>query len=280
MRTPTSTTIRRTTAAMALAGLGALTLGVAAPAAAESTETQTVAVDLGDLDNSGSGVFDQFDPALGTLTAVTIEADVSMSFDVCTTNRSEVATTVPAGSASGEAVLTFAGGVVATASDTMSVNEDPLTGFDGTDDCAAFADGGPAPTGGDSSITSQAGVVETFSETITAAEQLAPYIGTGTVGFDWAPTSTSNVGQPSGWTIVFLASGDGEARITYEYTPGENPPEPPPVNPPEPPPVNPPEPPDTLPNTGGPNEALVALAGLLLMIGGGLIALRRAGSTG
>lgn len=304
MRTTTKQCMRRTAAVAMLGALGAVTLGVG-PASADTTEEQTVIVDLGDLDNAGTGLFDQFDPALGTLTSITIEADVSMSFDVCLTNLSEDgdAIVVPAGSASGEAVLTFAGGIVATASGSMPVPETTLQPSDGGDDCSVFESTGTPPSTPDSELISQSGVVDTFSFTTTDPDQLAPYVGTGTVSFDWAPTSASDINQPSEWTIVFLADGDGEARITYEYTP-DNPPSPPPPTSTEEtaPPPAPPSPPATcipqgatvaddvseadtefcpisttteLPSTGGPSPWPVALAGLLLVIGAVLLSMRR-----
>lgn len=146
------------------------------------------------------------------------------------------------------------------------------------DDCDAFVESGTPPASADSELVSQSGVVDTFATTIIDPAQLAPYIGTGTVGFDWAPSSASNLSQPSEWTIAFLAAGAGEASVSYEYTPGENPPQPPPPELPElPEPPEAPEAPETLPNTGGPQGWLVALAGLLLMTGGGLLAFRLAG---
>lgn len=285
MSTTTSRMVRRTAAVIALAGLGSLTLGVS-PAAADTTDPQTVAVDLGDLDNAGSGVFDQFDPSLGELTAVTITAEVSMDFDVCVTNLSEVATTAPSGTATGEAVLTFAGGVVANATGAMAVPELDLAASDGGDDCDTFVDSGSAPGSADSQLTSQSGVVETFSETVTDPSQLAPYVGTGTVGFDWSPASASNVSQPSEWTIAFLARGAGEATVVYEYTPtdvsgtgSQSPTEASqaPIESSQSPTEDSQQSPGMLPDAGGPDGWLVALAGLLLMAGGSLIVLRRAG---
>lgn len=302
MSTTTRRHLRRTGAAAGLTGLLALAVPAvlvlgAAPAAADSTTPQTVAFDLGDLDESGTGTFDQFDPALGTLTGVTITGEVSMDFDVCATNLSKTATSVPSGTVSGEAVLTFAGGVVVTAEDSMPVPVLNLAASDGGDDCAAFVESGTPPASPDSALISDSGVVDSFSSTLTDEAALAPYVGTGTVDFDWSPSSASDLNQPSEWTIAFLAGGEGEATIVYEYTTSENPPPPETTEPskgvggiqatsgaggagitPQAPTVAVGAPPAALPDTGGPYDWLVVLAGLLLMTGGGLIALRRTGS--
>jgi hypothetical protein len=181
--------------------------------------------------------------------------------------------------------------LVAAVSDAMPVPEVELQPHDGTDDCALFADSGVEPASADSWLGTQSGVADTFATTITDPDQLAPYIGTGTVSFAWAPSSDSQINQPSEWTIVFLASGAGEATIVYDYVPLSEPPQPPPDEE-EPPadcipveeadgsesdeelcPTSTTTPP--LPSTGGPSPLLVALAGLLLILGALALSARR-----
>jgi LPXTG-motif cell wall-anchored protein len=273
--------IQRAAAVLALAGLGSLTLGVG-PAAAETTPVQTSSFDLGDLDDAGTGEFDQFDPSLGTLESVTITAEVSMSFDVCVTNLStaDTAIVVPAGEATGTAVLTFAGDVVADVAGSMPVPQLTLQPSDGGDDCQAFVDSDRAtePASADSVLTSQSGVVDTFSTTITDPEILALYTGTDTVPFDFVPGSESTINQPSEWTIAFLADGSGEASIQYEYAENETPATPEPPEPTESSGTTPPgdsAPDGELPNTGGPGAWWLAVGAALVALGGGALAVRR-----
>lgn len=221
--------LRRTTAAGALAGIAATALVAVAPApaSAETTPEQTATFDLGDLDLSGTGTFDQFDPALGELTSISISAGIEMDFAVCITNLSQGAESLPAGVASGEAPLTFAGGVIAQTTGSMDVPAVDLPAFAGTDGCADWEGAGGDPATdpvGDNSILFSGSDSDTFATTITDPAALAPYIGTGTVDFSYDPDSASTIGQPSEWTIVFLASGSGSARISYTYTPRTPPP--------------------------------------------------------
>lgn len=269
--------LHRAAAVVALAGLGSLTLGMG-PAAAETTPEQTATFDLGDLDASGTGEFDQFDPSLGTLTSISITAEVEMSFDVCVTNHSAESTVIPAGEATGDAVLTFAGDIVADVAGTMPVPELTLAEGDDTDDCTAFVEEGVVPASDDSELTSQSGVVDTFSTTITDPAVLELYTGTGTVPFSYEPSSNAEINQPSEWTIAFLAAGAGEATIQYEYDEeGPPPSSPPPDN--NPPPDDPPSG-GALPDTGGPGSWWLALAGALIAAGGGALVVRHVrGST-
>ncbi|HWJ66637.1 MAG TPA: choice-of-anchor E domain-containing protein [Nocardioides sp.] len=265
--------------AVRLATAGALSLGVVAwagPAQAATTATQTVTFDLGDLDESGTGQIEQFDPALGELTSVAIDAEVTMDFAVCVTNLSEEAASVNDGAVSGTADLSFAGDLVANTSGAMSVPGSELSSFDGTDGCADWLDAGgdPAtdPVGANSTLTTGSDT-DTWSTSITDADALAPYVGTGTVGFDYTAASASDLAQPSEWTLVFLASGAGEVNVTYTYEPGgevggiceENSGDP-----------------DCdegdvsgLPDTGGPIGWLLPLGAVLVLVGAGMVMVRR-----
>ncbi|MBM0125820.1 choice-of-anchor E domain-containing protein [Pimelobacter simplex] len=212
------------TVSTAVVTLG-LVVGVGvAPARADQTGTQTTTVDLGDLDAAGNGVFNQFDPALGTLTSVQLTAEVTMDFQVCVTNLSEGATTVNSGTATGKSSISFAGGVVAQADGALSVPAVDLQPNTGTDGCDAWqlAGGDPAsqPAGANSRMTAGA-QTDQWSATLTQPAQLTPYIGKGTVGFSYTSSSASNLAQPAEWTLVFLAGGSGRLSVTYTYTPGE-----------------------------------------------------------
>lgn len=195
-----------------------------APAHAAETATQTVTFDLGDLDETGTGQIEQFDPALGELTSVEIEAEVTMDFAVCVTNLSEESASINDGSVSGTADLSFAGDLVANTSGAMAVPGSEMPANTGTDGCAdwldAGGDAGTDPAGANSTLTAGTDT-DTWSASISDAAALAPYIGTGTVGFDYEAASASDLAQPSEWTLVFLASGAGEVTVTYTYEPGE-----------------------------------------------------------
>ncbi|MFW6868751.1 choice-of-anchor E domain-containing protein [Nocardioides sp. CPCC 206347] len=253
----------RIAAATAAASVTVLTMGVA-PASAVTGETQTVTFDLGDLDASGTGQIEQFDPALGELTSVKIEAEVTMDFAVCVTNLSEAAASVNSGNVSGAAPLTFAGDVIAQTSGAMAVPAVELPPNEGSDGCSAWleagADPNTPPAGANSSLTAGSDS-DTFSTTITDEAALAPYTGTGTVGFDYTASSASDLAQPSEWTLVFLASGAGEVNVTYTYDEGDvggivdND--------------------GDLPNTGGPDGWLVPVGAGLVLAGAALVMVRR-----
>ncbi|WP_182378778.1 choice-of-anchor E domain-containing protein [Nocardioides sp. WS12] len=253
----------RIAAAGAVASVTVFTMGVA-PASAVTGDTQTVTFDLGDLDASGTGQIEQFDPDLGELTSVKIEAEVTMDFAVCITNLSEEASSVNSGNVSGAAPLTFAGDVVAQTSGAMEVPALELAANGGTDGCSAWEEAGgdpnTAPAGANSQLTAGSDS-DTFSTTITDEAALAPYVGTGTVGFDYTASSASNLSQPSEWTLVFLASGAGEVNVTYTYDEGD---------------VGGIDEGDgDLPNTGGPDGWLVPVGAALVLAGAALVMVRR-----
>ncbi|WP_164545228.1 choice-of-anchor E domain-containing protein [Antribacter gilvus] len=255
--------------ASALVAVGVLSIAGIGPAAAETTPEETATFDLGDLDLSGEGTFQQFDPALGTLQSVVITADVTMDFDVCLTNLSQEASTIPAGSVSGLAPVTFAGDIVATATGAMDVPGGELTASTGADACSDWLETGTVPTASDSFYYTETDV-SPFSETLTDPAQLALYTGTGTVPFSYEASSMSDLAQPSEWTIIFLAGGSGSATISYVYEPAPVPtPSPTPSASPTPS-VTPvavaqPTPPAVpLPVTGGDVAKVVLVAGLLL----------------
>lgn len=253
----------RIAAAGAVASVTVFTMGVA-PASAVTGDTQTVTFDLGDLDASGTGQIEQFDPDLGELTSVKIEAEVTMDFAVCITNLSTEAASVNSGDVSGAAPLTFAGDVVAETSGAMAVPALELAPNPEIDGCAAWEEGGgdpnTPPAGANSQLTAGSDS-DTFSTTITDEAALAPYVGTGTVGFDYTASSASNLSQPSEWTLVFLASGAGEVNVTYTYDEGDV--------------GGIVETDDDLPNTGGPDGWLVPVGAALVLAGAALVMVRR-----
>lgn len=266
-------------AATALAALAAGAAPVQAAAEPVQTPTQTATFDLGDLDESGTGTFEQFDPSLGTLTSVEITAEVAMDFVVCVTNLSEAATSINTGNVSGTAPLEFAGEVVADTAGAMTVPAVELAASGGVDGCAdwleAGGDAGTPPAGANSTMTSGSDT-DTWSTTLTSVAQLAPYVGTGTVPFAYSAASASDLSQPSEWTLVFLASGEGQASIRYTYLPDEIAPEKE---------TNPP-PKDNgdgevggvseeLPDTGGPPAWLVPLGAAMVLAGAGVVVTRR-----
>lgn len=242
-----------------------------AAALQSQTATQTVSFDLGDLDNAGTAQLPQFDPSLGTLTSVKLEAHVTMDFAVCITNLSQNAATVNAGDVSGTANLTFAGDLVASTAGSMPVPGTELTANAGTDGCSAWQSAGGDPgaqPAGTNSMLESGSSTDDWASTITDKAALKPYIGTGTVGFDYGASSASNLSQPAEWTLVFLASGTGKVDVTYAYEPGG---------------VGG-QAPDGgvdaagsgLPDTGGPNGWLLALGGGLVVAGGALtVTMRR-----
>ncbi|NBH04286.1 choice-of-anchor E domain-containing protein [Amycolatopsis sp. SID8362] len=191
-------------------------LFAAAPALADTTAVQTVQVDLGDLDKPGNGTFQQFDPSLGTLASMTITADVTMTFEVCMTNRSPEASTIDAGVVGGKAPITFAGNIVADATGAMDVPATTLAATSGVDSCTTWRQTGVKPTAPDSFYITEDDQWP-FSRAVSDPSILSMYTGTGTVPVSWEASSASTLGQPSEWTIIFQAHGAGRATIQYTY---------------------------------------------------------------
>ena len=243
----------RVVAATTLALSGVL-IGIA-PAQADETPTQTRTFDLGDLDRSGGGTFDQFDPSLGRLTAVRLTTDVSLDFTVCVTNLSQEAAAVNAGRATGGSTVTFAGDTVANARGSLAVPAVDLAAA-GPDGCAGWLEAGGDPAtgpGGANSALTAGTDTKTWSAILTDQADLAPYIGTSTVGFDYDASSASDLAQPAEWMLVFLAAGQGKATVTYVYEPGMT------------------NPTTGLPDTGGPGAWLGPI-GLGLVVVGAAVA--------
>lgn len=96
---------------MALAALTTVDVGVG-PASAETTSPESETFDLGDLDESGTVQLDAFDPSLGELTGVEVEASADMMVQPCITNTSDEAESLPEGVVSGTVEVTYAGEVV------------------------------------------------------------------------------------------------------------------------------------------------------------------------
>ena len=243
----------RGVAATALA-LAVVLIGIA-PAQAAETPTQTRSFDLGDLDVSGDGTFEQFDPSLGTLTAVRLTTDVDLDFTVCVTNLSQEAATVNAGNATGTSMVTFAGETVANAKGALTVPALDLAAG-GPDGCAGWLDAGGNPSagpGGANSALTAGSDSKSWSRILTDPAALKPYIGTGTVGFDYDASSASDLAQPAEWTLVFLAAGQGRATVSYVYEPGTF------------------RPAAGLPATGGPAGWVGPLGIGLVLLGAGLV---------
>lgn len=194
---------------------------------AAKTDAKTVAVNLGDMDRPGTGHFPKFDPSLGKLESVTLTADVTMKFQSCLTNLSLESSTIQAGQVSGDAPITFAGGVIAEAKGSMDVPTTTLSANTGdgsrVDGCGDWLGSGPPPSGpvpttSDSNYLAKS-APSTWTKTITDPSILKLYEGSGTVAFHWTATTDSTLGQPSEWTIIFLAKGSGTASVVYNYRP-------------------------------------------------------------
>lgn len=255
--------------------IGAAIALTAMPAGADTTPTQTVTEDLGDLDASGTGTFDAFDPAQGTLTQVDIEVVTTMDFDVCIQNRSSDSDSVPSGEVSGSAPVTFPADVVSNATGSMTIPDTTLEPFDHTDDCQAWLESGTEPASSDSVLFSETDV-DTFTETLTDAADIAEYIGPGTVQYSFESSSDSAIGQPSEWTIIFLASGSAELSLSYTFEPTEVAGASTTTTPETTTTTTPAVVPAALPRTGpGDSGWLVAVAGLLVISGTALVSAGR-----
>jgi hypothetical protein len=200
-------------------------------AAAETIDEQ-VALDVS-LDTAGTSTIDAFDPALGTLTQVDVTITVDVLVQACVENQLE--TPSPAtGTATGSlAVEIPTGANTTTATATATLPSDPVSGADGSADCADGLDDTntfPAPvTALDAAYAENAGTA-TLTETLTGAA-LQAFVGTGTVTVAHTPTSDSELAVPDAWEAVAVGVGSYQVDVTYTYTPAAGAPAPTPGSP-------------------------------------------------
>jgi len=163
----------------------------------------------------------QFDPTLGTLTAVTIELSAGVHGEMMVENLST--SSAGTGDISLEASVDLAlqtdasvavGPTIPSASQPFSLTAcdtpDPTT-FTGCDETPDFAGtAGVTVTG----ITS----TDSLSGTFTDPAQLALFTGAGTVTFDVTAASQSTGSQDTGNVFFqFLTQASADVTVTYEY---------------------------------------------------------------
>ena len=163
------------------------------------TYSESGSVELSSLPTAQVVKIAQFDPSLGTLTAITVTAHLAGGVDATVTNLSTVsqATTV--------------------AFDTVATADGP-----GGIDLAVSAHD-------ESASVLQPGVPLTISlsgedddtKTTSAAADLAAFTGTGTVDYNVSGSVVVEVNGPAKWRTRGVAHANAAVTVRYEFTPPE-----------------------------------------------------------
>lgn len=151
-----------------------------------------------------------FDPALGTLTKVTLTLDASTSSgSIAWDNEAVVGTDITLGIGA-EVTALGPGGLTAIA---VPLQEDSATGIDADNDGAADF------IGTDSFYVT--GGIGNDSDSAALVSGLAPYIGVGTFGVDIAATVETYISTTAGFGPIDPVAGvvEGVVTVTYEFVP-------------------------------------------------------------
>jgi LPXTG-motif cell wall-anchored protein len=179
-----------------------------------------------DLDSPGSGTLDAFDPSLGTLIQVDYTVATDVLIQVCSENLSTEAGATTGGPASGQLSVTYPAGVVTTSAVNTALPTTNLSASNGSTDCLGGFDAGSRtfPSSVSSSDVAFLSTTDpsSASGSITDAAGLAPFVGPGTVAVTWTSASNADITQPSEWDIWFVAQGELEVTVTYVYTSGSS----------------------------------------------------------
>ncbi len=187
---------------------GALVIGIAVPGAWAASITFSNSIPVTDTDFISSVSVSQFNPALGTLTSVSLSLSDTETASINVENTSSTGRTI---GVSMSDTISVTG---PTASTSLSVNptistSDALTAFDGTQDLS----------GADSA--SHPGLTNTVSASTTtsAAADLALFTGVGSIVFPVNAAGSSTTTAPSN-VATDLQNGDGvTVTVTYNFTP-------------------------------------------------------------
>ncbi len=201
-----------------LVAIGAVALVAMAGSAASAaviTQTQTIGPSPTDIVQTQN--FAQFDPALGTLTGVTVTASasqgpLSMRFTWNGLNPS------PTGRVFRYA-LDYTGSIMqGTNTITSGANQvfnpyGPLSGYGSIVAPAGYATGQSIIYSDPSWGLSFANVVNVLPGNFT------PYVGVGTVPFDVRLENFYGVSVPGGWGLQLTTNGQSSITVEYTYTP-------------------------------------------------------------
>jgi hypothetical protein len=154
----------------------------------------------------------QFDPALGTLTAIDIVNKGSLTSQIRVESMDQSPATITA-QASGQLTLSGPGLSLTTLGTTpllptaQSVQTFNASAYDGVSDFAGTSghDFGPQTATGSQSVT------------LTAPSDLTPYIGTGTVSLTESATATSSASGAGNLLSLISSTAGAEVDITYHY---------------------------------------------------------------
>jgi hypothetical protein len=174
---------------------------------APTTLTQTATVPTAATDWSTTVSLPQFDPTLGTLTAVDIINAGTFSSDIKVENEDPVPATITA-TDSGTLTLSnsFLTGLIATGSSSQQFN---ATAFDGVIDFGGTS-------GHDFGAQTAAA---TNSTTLTDASVLTAFTGTGSISFTEAAHATSNAAGPGNRVVQINTTASAQVSVIYHYIP-------------------------------------------------------------
>jgi protocatechuate 3,4-dioxygenase beta subunit len=154
----------------------------------------------------------QFDPSLGTLTAIDIVNKGSLTSQIRVESMDQSPATITA-QASGSLTLSGPGLSLTTLGSTpllptaQSVQTFSAGAYDGVSDFTGTSghDFGPQTATGSQSVT------------LTAPSDLAPYIGTGTVSLTESATATSSASGAGNLLSLISSTAGAEVDVTYHY---------------------------------------------------------------
>jgi hypothetical protein len=173
-----------------------------------TTLTQTVTFDPSPTDQAQTGTLAQFDPALGTLTSVEIQAQGGIQSSVQMENLGG-APAAFAAQLNGQMSFTLPGAAALQASPSTTLNA-TLGAFDGQPDLKGT-------DSHDFGVTNLNGNFNAV--TVTDPTALASYTGTGSVSVGESASATSSVSGTGNLLAMVRSMASGSVKVIYHYTP-------------------------------------------------------------
>jgi hypothetical protein len=173
-----------------------------------ATKTVEAVFDPAPTDVTRTQTVDQFDPSLGTLTAVEIIAEATLTSQMNVENLGPNAAKVD-GAFSGTLTLQAPGTapLVTNPTGNVSANVDP---FDGTLDLAG-------PSGHDFAPTAMQTTKSVLLDAATT--DLSAYVGTGKVTLTEGATATSTAAGPGNLLAMIRSATSADVKVVYHYNP-------------------------------------------------------------
>lgn len=183
---------------------------------AETTRTVTLTFASGKTNWSQAQALQQFDPALGTLTAIDFVNQGQITSQIRTESLDDAPATVT-GQVSGTLTLSGPGLSLGALASTpvasgVAVQTFDAAAFDGVMDFAGASghDFGSHTASGSQSLT------------LTDASDLAPYVGNGTVSLTERAQATSSASGAGNLMTLINSTAGAQVTVTYHYIPSNS----------------------------------------------------------